>query len=127
MGGLEYVLDELSLHQYKDIITAKTGFVYLNMRQSRPPLVYFRPFHITFQIQIEKSIDGVRGIRTLAIRMAYTDGLTAPPPLCAVSKAKISNLISHHKVAITMNYHLELRQLQYFCATRLVYYGLSSV
>ena len=41
MGGLEYVLDELSLHQYKDIITAKTGFVFLNMRQSRPPLVYF--------------------------------------------------------------------------------------
>ena len=37
----------------------------LKMGQSRPFFVYFRPFLITMSIiQIEKSVDGVLGIRT---------------------------------------------------------------
>ena len=43
------------------------------MGQSRPLLVYFRSFLITISIQIEKSIDGVLGIRTRGRRMLGTD------------------------------------------------------
>ena len=42
---------------------------FLNMGQSRPLFVYFRPSNITFQIQIEKSVDVVLGIRTRGRRM----------------------------------------------------------
>ena len=35
--------------------------------------VYFRPFHITNQLQIEKSVDGVLGIRTWGRRMVGAD------------------------------------------------------
>ena len=36
------------------------------MGQSRPLFVYFRSFLVTISIQIEKSVDGVLGIRTWA-------------------------------------------------------------
>ena len=51
-------------------------FFYLNMGQSRPLFVYFRPFHITNQLQIDKSIDGVLGIRTWGRRMEGADETT---------------------------------------------------
>ena len=50
--------------------------------QSRPLFVYFRSFLITISIQIEKSVDGVLGIRTLGRKMvdAYeTTELWRPP------------------------------------------------
>jgi len=46
------------------------------MGQSRPLFVYFRSFLITISIQIEKSIDGVLGIRTLGRRMVGADETT---------------------------------------------------
>ena len=45
------------------------------MGQSRP-LFYFRSFLVTISIQIEKSIDGVLGIRTRGRRMVGTDKTT---------------------------------------------------
>ena len=45
------------------------------MGQSRPLFVYFRHFLITISI-IEKSIDGVLGIRTRARRMVRADETT---------------------------------------------------
>ena len=53
------------------------------MGQSRPLFVYFRHFLITITI-IEKSIEGVLGIRTRGRRMVGTDETTElwrPPPL----------------------------------------------
>ena len=41
--------------------------------------VYFRSFLITISIQIEKSIDGVLGIRTRGRRMVGTDETTRRP------------------------------------------------
>ena len=38
--------------------------------------VYFRPYHITNQLQIEKSVDGVLEIRTQGRRMVGTDETT---------------------------------------------------
>ena len=38
--------------------------------------VYFRPFHITIQLQIEKSLDGVLGIWTRGRRMVGADETT---------------------------------------------------
>ena len=47
------------------------------MGQSRPLFVYFRYFLDTISIiQIEKSIDGVLGIRTRGRRMVGADGTT---------------------------------------------------
>ena len=43
--------------------------IFLKMGRFRP-LFYFRPFLITISIQIEKSVDGVLGIRTRGRRMA---------------------------------------------------------
>ena len=44
------------------------------MGQSRPVFVYFRYFPITISIiQIEKSVDGVLGIRTWGLRMVGVD------------------------------------------------------
>ena len=48
----------------------------LKMGQSRPLFVYFRSFLITISIQIEKSIDGVLGIRTWGCRMVGADKTT---------------------------------------------------
>ena len=45
------------------------------MGQSRPLFVYFRPF-LTISIQIEKSMDGVLGIRTRGRRMVGADETT---------------------------------------------------
>ena len=46
------------------------------MGQSRHLFVHFRSFLITISIQIEKSIDGVLGIRTWGRRMVGTDETT---------------------------------------------------
>ena len=57
------------------------------MGQSRPLFVYFCPFLITISIiQIEKSIDGVLGIRTQGRRMVGADEITElrRPQLCLV-------------------------------------------
>ena len=43
------------------------------MGQSRPLFVYFHSFLVTISIQIEKSIDGVLGIRTRGCRMVGVD------------------------------------------------------
>ena len=54
------------------------------MGQSRPLFVYFRSFLVTISIQIEKSIDGVLGIRTRDRRMVGADDtieLRWPPHL----------------------------------------------
>ena len=45
------------------------------MGQSRPLFVYFRSF-LTISIQIEKSVDGVLGIRTQGRRMVGADETT---------------------------------------------------
>ena len=57
--------------------------VFFKMGQSRPLFVYFCSFHITISIQIEKSVDGVLGIRTRGRRMVGTDKTTELwwPPL----------------------------------------------
>ena len=68
-------------------LTFQIKFMYLNlirdnlflkkMGQSRPLFVYFRSFLITISIiQIEKSIDGVLGIRTRGRRMEGADETT---------------------------------------------------
>ena len=46
------------------------------MGQSRPLFVYFRSFLVTISIQIEKSIDGVLGIRTRGLRVVGADETT---------------------------------------------------
>ena len=46
------------------------------MGQSGLIFVYFRSFLITISIQIEKSIDGVLGIRTWGHRMVGADETT---------------------------------------------------
>ena len=46
------------------------------MGQSRPLFVYFRSFLVTISTQIEKSIDGVLGIRTRGCRMVGADKTT---------------------------------------------------
>ena len=57
------------------------------MGKSRPLFVYFRSFHVTIQTQIEKSIDGVLGIRTRGRRMVGADETTElwRPPTNSVS------------------------------------------
>ena len=56
------------------------------MGQSRPLFVYFRSFLITISIQIEKSVDGVLGIRTQSRRMVGADETTElwRPPLLKI-------------------------------------------
>ena len=52
-------------------------FFFFKMGQSRPLFVYFRYFFITISIiQIEKSIDGVLGIRTRGRKMVGADETT---------------------------------------------------
>ena len=51
-------------------------YYFLKMGQSRPLFVYFCPFPITISIQIEKSVDGVLGIRTRGRRMVGADETT---------------------------------------------------
>jgi len=62
---------------------SKDLLVFLKMGQSRPLFVYFRSF-LTISIQIEKSVDGVLGIRTRGRRMVGADKTTElrlPPML----------------------------------------------
>ena len=57
----------------------RTLFFWKNMGQSRPLFVYFRSFLIPTTIsiiQIEKSVDGVLGIRTRGRRMVDVDDTT---------------------------------------------------
>ena len=58
------------------VIFLLTSFVFLNMGQSRPLFRLFCPFHITIQLQIEKSVDGVLGIWTRGRRMVGADETT---------------------------------------------------
>ena len=50
--------------------------IFLNMSQYRPLFVYIRPFHITIQLQIEKSLEVVHGIQTEGHRMVSADRST---------------------------------------------------
>ena len=50
--------------------------VFLKMGQSRPLFIYFRSFLVTISIQIEKSVNGVLGIRTRGRRMVGADETT---------------------------------------------------
>ena len=52
------------------------SILFLKMGQTRPLFVYFRSFLITISVQIEKSIDGVLGIRTQGRRMVGADKTT---------------------------------------------------
>ena len=55
----------------------KQQYCFLKNGQYRPLFVYFRHFHDTISItQIEKSVDGVLGIRTRGRRMVGTDETT---------------------------------------------------
>ena len=49
---------------------------FFKMCQYRPLFVYFHSFLVTISIQIEKSIDGVLGIRTRGCRMVGADETT---------------------------------------------------
>ena len=51
---------------YKRYYYQDKQIVFLKMGQSRPLFVYFR---VTISIQIEKTVDGVLGIRTRGRRM----------------------------------------------------------
>ena len=68
------------------------GF-FKKMGQCWPPLVYFRYFLDTISIiQIEKSVDGVLGIRTQGHRMVGTDKTTELwQPLCYYMLLKASS------------------------------------
>ena len=60
-------------------INRLSGWLFKNMGQSRPLFVYFRSFLISITIsiiQIEKSVDGVLGIRTQGRRMVGEDKTT---------------------------------------------------
>ena len=59
----------------------------LKKGQSRPLFVYFCFFLITISIQIEKSIDGMLGIRTRGCRMVGTKETTElwRPPYCLLT------------------------------------------
>ena len=60
---------------WQDLV--KFGYSFFKkMVQSRPLFVYFRSFLVTISIQIEKSIDGVLGIRTRGCRMVGADKTT---------------------------------------------------
>ena len=65
-------------HQIGFFIYANIPGLYFN-RWANPGLffVYFRPFLITISIiQIEKSVDGVLGIRTRGLRIIGADDIT---------------------------------------------------
>ena len=54
----------------------RVPLIFKKMGQSRPLFVYFRSFLIIISIQIEKSIDGVLGIRAQGRRMVGADETT---------------------------------------------------
>ena len=77
------VVSDCSIHCATTIAAGR--LVFLKMGQSRPLFVYFCYFLITISIQIEKSIDGVLGIRTQGRRMVGADETTElrrPPLVC---------------------------------------------
>ena len=65
--------------------------------------IYFRPFHITNQLQIEKSVDGMLGIRTRGRRMVGADKTTElwRPPVLAKLNARC--LLGSHPDKATKN------------------------
>ena len=75
------------------------------MGQSRPLCVYFRSFLIPITIsiiQIEKSIDGVLGIRTRGCRMVGEDETTElwrPPLLYHSLNSLLSKKCTKYKLA----------------------------
>ena len=73
------------------------------MGQSRPLFVYFRSFLITISIQIEKSVDGVLGIRTQSRRMVGADETTElwRPPLLKIFVIDSFKYPQHLKVRLT--------------------------
>ena len=70
------------------------------MGQSRPLFVYFLSFLVTISIQIEKSIDGVLGIRIQGHRMVGGDETTElwRPPHCGKLLLAIFQLVRHYLV-----------------------------
>ena len=84
------------------------------MDQSRPLFVYFRSFLVTISTQIEKSIDGMLGIRTRGRRMEGADESTElwRPPLVVVFHArKIFNIMKRASIlSKTHISHTQARQ-----------------
>ena len=73
------------------------------MGQSRPLFVfYFRSFLVTISIQIEKSKDGVLGIRTQGRRMVGADKTTElwRPPRVTVNYKKGFFIFLHRKKTV---------------------------
>ena len=69
-----------------------------DLGQSRPLFVYICSFLITISIQIEKSIDGVLGIRTRGHRMVGADETTElwqPPQRLFLSNAETKQRVKH--------------------------------
>ena len=69
------------------------------MGQSRPLFVYFRSF-LTISIQIEKSVDGVLGIRTWGRRMVGADETTSYGGHQGQDKLLIKIIFSESKLGI---------------------------
>ena len=71
--------------------------------------VYFRPYHITNQLQIEKSVDGVLEIRTQGRRMVGTDETTElwRPPLLSNVMANLDApmLLSNVRTHVSHSSH----------------------
>ena len=65
---------------YKSVVlptsATRKGYFFKKMGQSRPLFVYVCPFLVTISIQIEKSVDGVLGIRTQGHSMVGADKTT---------------------------------------------------
>ena len=70
--------------QFETIMKRVAGFFLKKWANPGLFFVYFRSFLITISIQIEKSIDGVLGIRTHGRRMVGADETTElwRPPHC---------------------------------------------
>ena len=76
------------------MFSLELGTLTIFLKWANPSLffVYFRSFPTTISIQIEKSIDGVLGIRTRGRRMVGADKTTElwrPPLHCNIVKYAI--------------------------------------
>ena len=72
------------------------------MGHSRPLFVYFRPFLVKTSIQIEKSIDGVLGIRTRGRRMKGADKTMELWRPLLMRWLALSNFLLHFKNDLTI-------------------------
>ena len=79
------------------------------MGHSRPLLVYFRSFPTT-SIKIEKSVDGVLGIRTRGRRMVGTDKTTElwRPPMLTLSFSHKQPLSPYNTNTLSLSLSLSL-------------------